>query len=507
MTFLRLGHILSLLARSGAYRTAHQLGAPPVLLVFFRLFSFGKSETKQNQDLARALEKLGAGFVKIGQLLASRSDIIGNNASRALASLHDEVRPLPATTAKKCIERALGGALHHHFQKVELKARGSASIAQVHYGITHDGQEVAIKILRPNIKRQFAKDFALLRTIANFIERNRPDLKRLYLHKVLDQLEQSVRDEMDLRLEAASLTLIGRKMNLQSGNPCRTPHVLWQLSGTDILTMQWMDGKRIDDASHHLTPQQKKDLVRSLAKMVFSQIFKEGFFHADLHAGNVLLNEQKELQLVDFGITGRLSKNERLLLAMMMDAFFKGDFAEVAHLHKRAGYLAAHYDSRLFALAVERVSLPVLRKPLKDISMAHLIAQILSLAEEFDMEVQPQLLLLQKTLFLLESLARALDNTLDLWSLCHQEIVPWLEKERAPLAQILRRKDDALPTFYHLLEMAHKAGEALDKGVRLHEDSLKELKPPPAPSASLGWLMGFITGFIVGGICFLWLGI
>ena len=499
---LRMARVVWILASSGAHRVAHQLGAPASLVRVMAILSFTKDDRHQGEALGRALERMGAGFIKLGQLLATRSDIVGEAVARSLSFLHDDLKPLSPARAKKQLEEVLGGALTEHFRTCDVRAVKAASIAQIHKATTHDGKTVAIKLLRPNVMRQFMKDFKLLRVLVSWIEKHRPDLRQLRLHQVLDHLEVTVRNELDLRLEASAMAIIGER--LRQSRHHRVPRVYWQWNHEKLLVMEWIDATRMDEVT--LSKKERTAIVTHLTRAVFGQIFRDGFFHADIHPGNILLDSQKRMVWLDFGITGALDEEERLLLAMMMDAFFQHDYERVARLHKQAGYVSMMESTKSFAIAMERIAVPVLHKPLKEVSMAHWIAQILNITENFAMEAQPQLLMLQKTLFLLESLARMLNDDMDLWTLGHGEVTSWL-KEQSPSGRVQKRVQEALPMVSQLprqwQRVNHWWEEVERDGLRLHPDTVKELRPEPSRFVPVVW---WLVGLVCGGVgVWLWI--
>ena len=502
MMRLRMARVVWILASSGAHRVAHQLGAPASLVRLMAILSFTKDDRHQGEALGRALERMGAGFIKLGQLLATRSDIVGEAVAHSLSFLHDDLKPLSPARAQKQLEEVLGGDIKEHFRSCDMHAAAAASIAQIHKATTHDGETVAIKLLRPNVMRQFVKDFALLRVIVGWIEQNRPDLRRLRLHQVLDHLEVTVRNELNLRLEASAMDIMGKR--LRQSRHHRVPRVYWQWSHEKLLVMEWIDAKRMDEVN--LSKKERTAIVTHITRAVFAQIFRYGFFHADIHPGNILLDAHKRLVWLDFGITGALDEEERLMLAMMMDAFFQHDYERVARLHKQAGYVSMMESTQAFAIAMQRIAAPVLHKPLKEVSMAHWIAQILGIAESFAMEAQPQLLMLQKTLFLLESMARTLNDDMDLWTLGHQEVVSWLKKQ-SPAQRAQRQLRELLPVvgqLPHQWQRMNNWWQEMEKdGIRLHPDTVRQLRPKPSRGVSaLWWFLGFVCG---GGAVWLYL--
>ena len=451
-------------------------GAAPLLRVT-RILRHRKvgSEARPGQRLAAALTELGPSFIKLGQLLSTRADLLGDEITEDLAQLQDRLPPFPGREARALIEAEFEQPLDNLFSAFDETAVAAASIAQVHFAVTRDGREVAVKVLRPGIARAFARDLDLFLWLARVIERTQPALRRLKPVEVVRTLADSVQLEMDLRFEAAAASELSENF---AGDPTfHVPRVDWLLTGRTVLTTERIIGIRVDDreallAAGHSIP----DLLHNAAGTFFKQVFRDGFFHADQHPGNLFVDADGALAAVDFGIMGRLDRQTRYYLADMLIGFLSGNYRQVAEVHFEAGYVPRRRSIDAFTQACRSIGEPILGRPLHEISIARLLAQLFHVTEQFEMETQPQLLLLQKTMVLVEGVGRRLDPAVNIWSLARPLVEEWVRENRGPEARLRQRLDmlfEAVDEVPRLLRGLDKLiGDWSQEGVVLHAESL-----------------------------------
>jgi ubiquinone biosynthesis protein len=430
---------------------------------------------RPGERLAAAFVEIGPAFIKLGQMLATRADLFGDEIAADLARLQDRLPPFPAVEARALIEAEFNHPLAALFTAFDDEAIAAASIAQVHFALTTEGTEVAVKVLRPGIARAFARDLDLLMWLARLIEWTQPALRRLKPIEVVKTLAQSVEMEMDLRFEAAAASELAENF---AGDPgFHVPWVDWQRTGRTVLTTSRIAGIRVDDRAALLVAGHKIDaLLQKAAEAFFNQVFRDGFFHGDLHPGNMFVEADGAIGVVDFGIMGRLDRDTRFFLADMLVGFLSGDYRRVAEVHFAAGYVPPHRSIELFAQACRSIGEPILGKPLNEISIARLLAQLFRVTEQFDMETQPQLLLLQKTMVLVEGVGRQLDPDVNIWALARPLIEQWMADNRGPAARLRQRLETLAKMFDRLpqvLEGVEKIAELWSKeGVVLHAETL-----------------------------------
>lgn len=399
----------------------------------------------RGQRLRLALESLGPIFVKFGQVLSTRRDLIPPDIADELALLQDHVAPFPSDQAAKIIENSLGSPPSELFEYFEVDPVASASIAQVHFARLHDGKEVAVKVLRPGMLEVIDNDLGLMRQIARLVERLSPDGRRLKPREVVAEFDKYLHDELDLLREASNCSQLRRNFSpgTDRGDLLMVPEVYWDYCASQVFTMQRMYGipvGRIDklvEAGIDL-----KELSRTGVEIFFTQVFTDGFFHADMHPGNIYVSDSPEsfgrYVALDFGIVGSLSEFDKNYLAQNFLAFFQRDYRRVARLHIESGWVPPTTREEELEGAIRAVCEPYFDRPLAEISLGQVLMRLFQTSRRFHVEIQPQLVLLQKTLLNVEGLGRQLYPQLDLWETAKPYLEKWMH-DRVGLTG-LRRK-------------------------------------------------------------------
>ncbi|KHO03981.1 2-polyprenylphenol 6-hydroxylase [Rickettsia felis] len=419
---------------------------------------FKKPHEDYGKRLIDCLSELGPIYIKFGQTLSTRPDLVGAEIAGYLRLLQDKLPPFDGGVARKLIASLRGDiyvdeAISASKQKIATHSTNAhndalpflhfddrpvaaASISQVHKAQLATGEYVAVKILRPGIHKKYNRDIKLLYFLAKIVSKF-SKAKRLKPIKVVDKFHETMRFELDLRLEAAASSEL--MDNMRNDINVINPKIYWDLTSENILTTEWLEGTSIYDTSllkeMGLEPAK---IAQNFAVMFFNQAYRDGFFHADLHAGNILVNKQGKIILLDFGIMGRLKEKDRLAVAESLFGFLNRDYKLVAKVHLRAGYIPSNTDLDLFAQSCRAVTEPILGTPTKNISIGKLLAHLFKITEDFGMEVQPELLLLQKTLIMVEGIGRQLDGNVNMWQLAEPWIKKWAVKNLSSEAKLLR---------------------------------------------------------------------
>jgi ubiquinone biosynthesis protein len=439
----RLISIGRILARHDALFPLERIGVAPFVVRFAHAVWRRETPGRPGQRLAKALEELGPTFIKLGQALSVRPDVIGEQVAADLAGLRDHLPPFDSARARAIIASELGGPIEQFFLRFDDVPIAAASIAQVHLALTPDGAEVAVKVLRPDIEQAFARDLDLLYWIAETLFRLRPDLRRLRPVDVVRTFAESVQLEMDLRMEAAAAAELGE--NFAGDATFRVPRIDWERTAQRVLTLERITGIKIDDRESLLAAGHDPDVIlANSAAVFFNQVFRDGFFHADQHPGNVFVEANGTICALDFGIMGRLDRAHRFYLADMLMSFLGRDYEAVADVHFRAGFVPAHKSRSAFTQAVRAIAEPIMDKPLHEISVARLLGMLFQVTETFEMETQPQLLLLQKTMLVTEGVGRRLNPNLNMWSLARPLIEEWMRRNRGPEARLQQAMRNAV---------------------------------------------------------------
>lgn len=382
--------------------------------------------------LRQALESLGPLFVKFGQVLSTRRDLLPTDIADELAKLQDQVPPFPSEQAMAELERAYGKHVDQVFASFSREPVASASVAQVHFATLFDGREVAVKILRPGIERIIIHDLALLQIAAGLLERLWPDGRRLKPREVVAEFEKHLADELDLMREAANCSQLRR--NFQNSPLLAVPEVHWDWCTHSVMVMERMHGTPIGQIDElRARGVDLKALSRAGVEIFFTQVFRDGFFHADMHPGNIFVvtegRHKGQYIALDFGIVGTLTDIDKNYLAQNFLAFFRRDYKRVALAHIESGWAPADTRVDEFESAIRAVCEPIFDKPLKDISIGRILLRLFQTSRRFNVEIQPQLVLLQKTLLNIEGLGRQLDPELDLWQTAKPFLERWMSEQ------------------------------------------------------------------------------
>jgi len=478
----RLGRIAATLARHDALEPLMPTGVPAWLRRSVRRFARPGAEARPGRRVARALADLGPAFVKLGQMLSVRPDLVGEAMAEDLADLQDRLAPFPGQAARAAIARDLGQPVEALFATFDDDAIAAASIAQVHWGTTTDGREVAVKVLRPGIEAAFERDLALLAWLARLARRLMPGLARLKPVETIATLAESVRLEMDLRMEAAAASELAENFKGDAG--FRVPAVDWARTGRRVLTLERIAGTPIDERDALIAAGHDPRVVLTrAAEALFSQAFGDGFFHADLHPGNLFVDAAGTIVAVDFGIMGRLDWATRRHLADILVGFLTRDYARVAEAHFAAGYVPAGRSAATFRQACRAIGEPILGLAMNEISVARLLGQLFRVTRDFGMETQTQLLLLQKSMVVAEGVGRALDPTVNMWELIRPLIESWAAEHRSPEGRVRDALSEGLAAAARVPRILAEAEAALATLKRAANQA-----EAPRASALLPWL-------------------
>lgn len=470
-------------------------------LSYLNPLSFLKQSKTRGESLRLGLESLGPIFVKFGQILSTRQDLLPEDIVAELSKLQDQVPPFPSKKAVAKIEAALGQSINDVFSEFEEKPLASASVAQVHAGKLHDGSEVIVKVLRPKIKKVIRNDIALLYLVARLTQALWRQGKRLRPVELVNEFEQTLLDELDLMREAANASQLRR--NFIDSTIMYVPKIHWTYMKNNIMVMERIHGvpiANVDELKARGTNMKK--LAERGVTIFFTQVFRDSFFHADMHPGNLFVDisdpEDPRYLGVDFGIMGTLSPEDQHYLAENIIAFFHRDYRRIAVLHVESGWVSSNTRIDQFESAIRTVSEPIFEKPLKDISFGQLLLKLFQTAERFNMVIQPQLMLLQKTLFNIEGLGRRLYPELDLWETAKPFMEQWASKQKG-LKRIAKAVADeweestesGLKTPQLVYDVLHHIQR------RQRQDNDKQFAPQK-PKALRGFLFGVLITLIVG---------
>ncbi|WP_067068619.1 ubiquinone biosynthesis regulatory protein kinase UbiB [Roseateles chitosanitabidus] len=481
-----------------------------------RLITVGRVwDQPRGARLRLALERLGPIFVKFGQLLSTRRDLVPADMIEELSKLQDNVPPFPAEQSRALIERAFGRRIEELFATFDAEPVASASIAQVHFATLKDGREVAVKVLRPGMLDIIEDDLALMRTLAGWVERFSADGRRLKPREVVGEFNTYLHDELDLVREAANAAQLRR--NMQDLQLVLVPEMIWELCASEVIVMERMRGvpisqlERLREAGVDI-----KKLARDGVTIFFTQVFRDGFFHADMHPGNIQVSLDPETfgryVALDFGIIGTLTEVDKDYLAQNFIAFFRRDYKRVAELHIESGWVPPETRVDELEGAVRTVCEPHFDRPLKDISLGQVLMRLFQISRRFNVEIQPQLVLLQKTLLNIEGLGRQLDPELDLWATAKPFLERWMDEQVGWRAFVHHLKKEAprfaqmVPEFPRLMHEVLR--QRADTGqAELTRELLREQRRTNVLLQALLWgVSGFVVALVVTQVAVRWMG-
>ncbi|MGB0843420.1 MAG: AarF/UbiB family protein [Alphaproteobacteria bacterium] len=432
------------------------------------------------ERLVKALKKLGPSYIKLGQVVSTRIDLLGEDVCQSLTQLQDKLEGFDGRIAIDTIVQELDRPLDHLFADFEPNPVSAASVAQVHKAVDLDGKTVAVKILRPGIEQAFKRDLQFLSWLASIGEVLQP---RMRPKGIIEVYRQQIAFETDLRLEASA----GAEFveNFASDKDMYLPKVDWSKTSKHVMTMEWVDGLSIDDKAGLLANGHDLSVVMNkAARLFFKSVFEHGYFHGDQHAGNMFVTDAGQIMFVDFGIMGRLPWKHRCFLADMMASLIARDYAGLAQAYVDQGYLPAEKDSATFALAIRAVVEPIIDQPLDKVSFAKLLGQLLQMGEAFGLEAQPEMFLLQKNMLMAEGISRQLTPNLNIWTMSEPLIREWVVANRNPLKRGMEHVDRVINAAGKLPGMVTKLETQLDQ---MNEQQ----------GLGLGWKVALGLGVIV----------
>ena len=400
-------------------------------LKFLNLLIYSGNKDEIGKKLLRCLINLGPGYIKFGQALSTRPDLVDKKTCEYLKKLQDDMEPFSSSIAKKIIEKENHDSIDNIFSSFNEKPIANASVAQVHTAILKSGETVAIKILKPNIKEKLFKDFIFFYWVSKCLEIAIPSIKRLKLSKNVEVLSEVSLNELDLTLEASAAEELSE--NFKDNPNYKVPKIYWEFTSKNILVLEYIQGIRIDDinalkkANHNI-----KKITEIGTEVFFLQVFRDGFFHGDMHPGNILINPKGVLIPIDFGIMGRLSNKDRQFLALLLTYLLNKNYRKVVEIHSEANMLGKDISHDHLAQAIRAICTPILNKPIGEVSLAKLLGQILGLSKEFNIEVQPQFTLLQKTMLMAEGTTRQINPDINMWDLSAPLIDKWINDTHDP---------------------------------------------------------------------------
>ncbi|UZW55236.1 2-polyprenylphenol 6-hydroxylase [Sphingobium sp. JS3065] len=435
-----------------------------------RVARFGARVPRQPR-YADAFQSIGPAAIKLGQTLATRPDLVGDEAANDLLRLQDALPPVPFATIRAQIEQSFGRPLEALYSRFDEEPVGAASIAQVHRALTTDGRDVAVKVIRPGVIDQFNRDIQTYEWAAAHVEMLGGEVARLRPRLVIANMKRWTARELDLRREAASASELGEAMEAMPGY--RVPTIDWDRTTGRVMTMEWIDGVKISDqdaliaAGHDV-----KEIAARLVNAFLRQAIAEGFFHADMHQGNLFVTANGDIVAIDFGIMGRIDRRARMWLAEILYGLITGNYKRVAEIHFEAQYVPGHHNVEEFATALRAVGEPMRGRPVRELSVGGMLDGLFAITRDFDMQTQPHLLLLQKTMVMVEGVATALDPDINLWETSGPYVKEWLRSELGPEAKAA----DALIENFRILQR-------LPGLVKRIEEAFPEKggAPPPPP--------------------------
>lgn len=480
--------------RTGAMRIAMELlDVPPSLRIFARVLGWpfkmlGLKGDPTQPPVLRAITALGPAYIKFGQLLSTRPDVVGAQMAEELRVLQDSLPAFSKDQAIKEIERELEKPLSELFDSFSDPV-AAASIAQVHQAVEKDtGRKVAVKVLRPNIERAFQKDIDAFYFAATLIEFLSPSSRRLRPKAVIEHFESVVHGELDLRMEASAAAEFAS--NTQDDDGFKVPALIWDKSERRVMTMEWEDGIPLSDLDAlHKSNVDLTEFAAKIVRFFLRHALRDGFFHGDMHQGNLRMSKDGDLIALDFGIMGRIDEYTRRVYAEILMGFIRKDYRRVAEVHFEAGYVPPNQDVDAFAQALRSVGEPIFGQPADQISMARLLAHLFDVTERFGMETRTELILLQRTMVVVEGVGRSLDPHLNIWSTAKPEVENYIATHLGPRAML----KDAIKTVQMLSRFGPKMPEIL-------ENALQKIGAPD-PETPQSFKSKGILWFVIGAAC------
>jgi ubiquinone biosynthesis protein len=443
------------LARHGALRGIEEdpLTPAPVRRLA-RIARFG-ARGPETPNYADALVAIGPAAVKLGQALSTRPDLVGEKAAANLSQLQDDLPPAPFAKIKQTIESSFNAPLEALFSRFDEKPVGAASIAQVHRAVTIEGREVAVKVVRPGIEDELVRAIETYEWAAAHVERFGGEAARLRPRLVVAQFKQWTARELDLQREAASASELRENMVAEPGY--YVPEIDWRRTARRVLTLEWLDGIKLNDREALIAAGQDcHALASTLVRAFLRQAVVDGFFHADLHHGNLFALQDGRIAVIDFGIMGRIDRQARIWLAEILYGLITGNYRRVAEIHFEAQYVPPHHNVQEFATALRAAGEPIRGLPVKDISVGRMLESLFSITRDFDMPTQPHLLLLQKTMVMNEGVATALDPDINMWESAEPFLREWMRSELGPEAYYADRIIELVRAFKKIPELIER---------------------------------------------------
>jgi ubiquinone biosynthesis protein len=458
------------LARHGALQGIERdPNTPPRVRRLIRIARFG-ARVPEIPRYAEAFEAIGPAAIKLGQALATRPDLIGEKAAADLARLQDAVPAAPFAQIRASVERSLERPIESLFSSFEEEAVGAASIAQVHRAVTTEGAQVAVKVLRPGIEEEMARAIETYEWAAAKAETMGGELARLRPRLVIATFRQWTLRELDLRREGASASELADHM--QAEPDFCVPTIDWKRTTRRVLTLEWIDGIKLANRDRLIAAGQDTNrLAATLVRSFLRQAIADGFFHADLHPGNLFALPDGRIAAIDFGIMGRINRQARLWLAEILHGLITGNYQRVAEIHFSAGYVPPHHNLAEFATALRAVGEPIRGLPVKDVSIGQMLDGLFAITRDFDMQTQPHLLLLQKTMVMVEGVASQLDPDINMWEVAGPFVQGWLRDELGPEAWLADRLSEDVRTLLRLPDLIRR--------IEAHYPAPGAAPPPP----------------------------
>jgi ubiquinone biosynthesis protein len=485
------------LARHGALRGIEaDLNTPPPVRRLVRVARFGTLQPRV-PDYAAAFQAIGPAAIKLGQTLATRPDLVGDEAAHNLMTLQDSLPPVPFEAIRREVERSFEAPLEAVFAEIDPVPVGSASIAQVHKGVTHEGKTVAIKVLRPGIRERFAKDIDTYEWAAAHLEALGGEARRLRPRLTIANFKRWTNRELDLRREAASASELAEAMKGFEGY-C-VPSIDWDRTNGRVMTIEWIDGIKISDvealkAAGHDLPA----LAHRLVLAFLTQAISAGFFHADMHQGNLFVRPDGMIVAIDFGIMGRIDRRARQWLAEILYGLTTGNYRRVAEIHFEAQYVPSYHSVEEFATALRAVGEPMRGKPVSELSVGMMLDGLFAITRDFDMQTQPHLLLLQKTMVMVEGIATTLHPEINMWDVSAPYVKSWIRDELGPEAALADRIRTDFQTLLRVPELIRRIEDRFPPRGGAPEQA-------PLPEIELVWERrpsrwpGYVAAVLAGG--------